>query len=66
MQAYPGLAILQSKLARRRKDHAAALDIPEADRQRTIDNKHIKASYLFELGTVLDKLGQLPGGICCL
>ncbi|MGB5472866.1 MAG: tetratricopeptide repeat protein [Gammaproteobacteria bacterium] len=58
--SYSGLAILQSMLARRRKDHTAALDILNQTDSAAIDNKHIKASYLFERGIVLDKLGQYP------
>ncbi|MGB5538969.1 MAG: sulfotransferase, partial [Gammaproteobacteria bacterium] len=57
---YPGLAILKSMLARRRKDFTAALDILNGVNSTAIDNKHIKASYLFERGLVLDKLGRYP------
>jgi tetratricopeptide (TPR) repeat protein len=55
---YPGLTILRSKLARRRKDHAAALGFLRQIDIDAIENKYTQANYLFELGTVLDKLGQ--------
>ena len=58
--SYPGLGILKSKLARRRKDYTAAHDILGRIDGTAIDNNHIKASYLFELGIVLDKLGRFP------
>jgi len=55
---YPGLKILQAKLARRRKDNAAALDLLLQVNKDAIDVKQTKANYLFELGSVLDKLGR--------
>ncbi|MBT8121620.1 MAG: tetratricopeptide repeat protein, partial [Gammaproteobacteria bacterium] len=56
--SYPGIKILESKLARRRNDYAAALDHLHGTEPDSIDNKLIKASLLFELGTVQDKLGN--------
>jgi tetratricopeptide (TPR) repeat protein len=58
--AYPGLAILQSKLARRRKDFSAALERLDTIDSAAIESEMFKSSYLFELGDVLDKLGRYP------
>ena len=58
--SYPGLAILKAKLARRRKDFAGALEILEQVDSEAIESLLIKASYLFELGDTLDKLGRYP------
>jgi len=57
---YPGLGIFKSKLARRRKDYETALDILGQIDSESIENQHTRASYLFELGIVLDKLGRYP------
>ncbi|MEN8107063.1 MAG: tetratricopeptide repeat protein [Pseudomonadota bacterium] len=57
---YPGLAILRSKLARRRGDFATALELLEQVDIKDIRYKEVKASYLFELGNVNDKLGNYP------
>lgn len=56
--AYPGLAILKAKLARRRKDYASALGYLEEIDRKTIIAKQTRANYLFELGTINDKLGN--------
>ena len=58
--SYPGLAILRSKLARRRKDFAGALELLEQVDSEAIESQLSKASYLFELGDTLDKLGRYP------
>jgi len=58
--SYPGLAILQSKLARRRKDFNTALERLETIDSAAIESELLKSSYLFELGNVLDKLGRYP------
>ena len=58
--AYPGLAILQSKLARRRKDFNAALKRLDTIDSAAIESEILKSNYLFELGDVLDKLGRYP------
>ena len=58
--SYPGLAILRAKLARRHKDFSGALNILEQVDNSAIESQTIKASYLFELGNTLDKLGRYP------
>ncbi len=58
--AYPGLAILKAKLARRRKDFAGALELLEQVDSAAIESQLIKSSYLFELGGTLDKLDRYP------
>ena len=58
--SYPGLAILQSRLARRRKDFSAALERLDTIDSAAIESEMLKSSYLFELGDVLDKLGRYP------
>ena len=55
---YPGLAILQAKLARRRKDYTGALALLDQVDSEAIENKQIRSSYLFERGAILDKLGR--------
>jgi tetratricopeptide (TPR) repeat protein len=55
---YPGLAILKAKLARRRKDFSGALALLDQIDSETIENKQIRANYLFERGALLDKLGR--------
>jgi tetratricopeptide (TPR) repeat protein len=56
--AYPGSRILKAKLARRRKDYAAALECLQQVDRDTLDNQLTRAGYLFELGAVHDKLGD--------
>lgn len=55
---YPGLSILQAKLARRRKEYPEALDLLQQIDKDSIPTKRMQASYLFELGLVLDKLAR--------
>lgn len=57
---YPGLHVLQAKLARRRKDYAAALELLEKVDTNTISINPQKVNYYFELGAVLDKLKRYP------
>lgn len=55
---YPGLKIIKAKLARRQKDLDGALHILQQVNKDTIANRQTRAGYLFELGSVLDKLGR--------
>jgi len=56
--AYPGLAIIQAKLARRRNDYQGALTLLEQVNPEHFLSREVKASYLFELGNNHDKLGN--------
>jgi Tfp pilus assembly protein PilF len=60
---YPGRHILQAKLARRRKRYAEALEALQQVDKDSIENLYTRASYLFELGTVQDKLGNYAAAI---
>jgi tetratricopeptide (TPR) repeat protein len=56
--AYPGLAIIRAKLARRRKDYSGALALLESVNPDEFRSRESAASYLFELGSIHDKLGN--------
>jgi hypothetical protein len=55
---YPGLTIMQAKLARRRKDDAGALALLDELDETLIQNKQTLTNYLFERGDILDRLGR--------
>lgn len=55
---FPGLIRLRAKLARRRKDYTGALELLNQVDSDAIRYREQKASYLFERGAVLDKLGR--------
>ncbi|MGD2056517.1 MAG: tetratricopeptide repeat protein [Gammaproteobacteria bacterium] len=56
--AYPGLAIIRAKLARRRKDYNGALALLERVNPDEFRSRELTATYLFELGGIHDKLGN--------
>jgi Tfp pilus assembly protein PilF len=55
---YPGLTIMQAKLARRRKDNADALSLLDQLDAASIQNKQSLTNYQFERGDILDRLGR--------
>jgi tetratricopeptide (TPR) repeat protein len=58
--AYPGLVILRARLASRRGEHDAALALLGQIDKDAIKSRETRATYLFELGEVNDKLGNYP------
>jgi len=61
--SYPGRWILQAKLARRRKHYTEALEKLQQIDKDSIETLYTRATYLFELGTVQDKLGNYAAAI---
>jgi len=52
------VTIFRSTLARRNKDFQAAIEILDEMKLEGLRSNRLKADFLFEKGTVLDKLGQ--------